>query len=472
MKKKTKIIGTVSALAVSMAMLTGGVLAASSVSLSVNSTVSFEASGVYVMAEGSVLRGASTSSLSALEESDRPESDVTVGASYTYKGHSYTPTSASDDTPNGGVSTSNMLSWTVGTVEFTESETVIRYQIEFTNYSEFPITVSVIDNSETFEGVTPSVIGSTLEIAASESDIYSLTLTLDSVASSLSYDLSLNVNVSQDIITPDEYVAPIFTTVSHASGSDWSGGYVSFSAPEYATSVEYEYKYRENGSSTGNWLDGSSSVIENLSEISFSGSEYTFYFHVPDEWGNSGTGGGYFQIRMRFVDADGATGPWNSWTEGSYGWSCLTGDTLITMSDGKKKRLKDLKKGDKVLGVDPETGELVATEVTATDTDEVKFKDEYTIWYLSDGTKIKTVNKHRFYNVREKKMMFMEEWQIGDEFVKEDGTKVKLEKKRTIHRRVRHFTLNTTTETYFANGMLSGNYHTKPMASETFKFMK
>lgn len=37
---------------------------------------------------------------------------------------------------------------------------------------------------------------------------------------------------------------------------------------------------------------------------------------------------------------------------------------------------------------------------------------------------------------------------------------------------VRHFTLNTTTETYFANGMLSGNYHTKPMASETFKFMK
>ena len=127
---------------------------------------------------------------------------------------------------------------------------------------------------------------------------------------------------------------------------------------------------------------------------------------------------------------------------------------------------------DKVLGVDPEIGELVEVEVTATDTDEVKFKDEYTIWYLSDGTKIKTVNKHRFYNVREKKMMFMEEWQIGDEFVKEDGTKVKLEKKRTIHRRVRHFTLNTTTETYFANGMLSGNYHTKPMASETFKFMK
>lgn len=38
-------------------------------------------------------------------------------------------------------------------------------------------------------------------------------------------------------------------------------------------------------------------------------------------------------------------------------------------------------------------------------------------------------------------MMFMEEWQIGDEFVKEDGTKVKLEKKRTIHRRARHFTL-------------------------------
>ena len=167
MKKKTKIIGTVSALAVSMAMLTGGVLAASSVSLSVNSTVSFEASGVYVMAEGSVLRGASTSSLSALEESDRPESDVTVGASYTYKGHSYTPTSSSDDTPNGGSSTETMTAWTVGTVEFIESETVIRYQIEFTNYSEFGVDIAVTDNTDTFEGVSVSIPNSTLSVNAS-----------------------------------------------------------------------------------------------------------------------------------------------------------------------------------------------------------------------------------------------------------------------------------------------------------------
>ena len=40
-------------------------------------------------------------------------------------------------------------------------------------------------------------------------------------------------------------------------------------------------------------------------------------------------------------------------------------------------------------------------------------------------------------------MLFMEEWQIGDEFVKEDGTKVKLEKKRTIPVSYTHLTLPT-----------------------------
>ena len=43
MKKKTRIIGSISALAISMAMLTCGVLAASQVSLDVTSSVSFEA---------------------------------------------------------------------------------------------------------------------------------------------------------------------------------------------------------------------------------------------------------------------------------------------------------------------------------------------------------------------------------------------------------------------------------------------
>lgn len=242
--------------------------------------------------------------------------------------------------------------------------------------------------------------------------------------------------------------------------------------PSYATQVEVSFDGEV-------WIPSDGGEYErypvpdtktiNISDLGYDGEFY--YLNLSDLVGsNYSTGAWDVDYQVRWVDASGNKSPWS--VTNNWFFACLTGDTLITMSDGKKKRLKDLKKGDKVLGVDPETGELVATEVTATDTDEVKFKDEYTIWYLSDGTKIKTVNKHRFYNVREKKMMFMEEWQIGDEFVKEDGTKVKLEKKRTIHRRVRHFTLNTTTETYFANGMLSGNYHTKPMASETFKFMK
>ena len=151
-------------------------------------------------------------------------------------------------------------------------------------------------------------------------------------------------------------------------------------------------------------------------------------------------------------------------------WSCLTGDTLITMADGKKKRLDQIKKGDKILAVDPKTGKLVVSEVTETDTNEEKYGDSYKIYTLSDGTELKIVKKHRFYNCTKKKTIHIGTFDIGDELMREDGTRVKLVSVREVVEKVRHYTIFTEHQTYFANGMLSGNKYTQDMDCDKFDF--
>ena len=135
MKKKTRIIGSISALAISMAMLTCGVLAASQVSLDVTSNVSFEAKGVYVKVNGQIQKGTSTGSLADAVDVE--------GSDYKYIGYSYdavteqteigTTATTFDDTPVGTASNGTMTAWSIGTIEFDETNKVIRYNFTFTN---------------------------------------------------------------------------------------------------------------------------------------------------------------------------------------------------------------------------------------------------------------------------------------------------------------------------------------------------
>ncbi len=215
MKKKTRIIGSISALAISMAMLTCGVLAASQVNLDVTSSVSFEAKGVYVKVNGQIQKGASTGSLADAVD--------TTGTDYKYIGYSYdavteqteTGTTATtfDDTPAGTASNGTMTAWSIGTIEFDETNKVIRYSFTFTNYSEFPVNAT-ITNYSTVDGSTPalttalaafggdvtaeeSVTGGVIQIPALSDSTpgtanYTITLTLNNFSSSLSQPIALN----------------------------------------------------------------------------------------------------------------------------------------------------------------------------------------------------------------------------------------------------------------------------------------
>ena len=215
MKKKTRIIGSISALAISMAMLTCGVLAASQVSLDVTSSVSFEAKGVYVKVNGQIQKGASTGSLADAVD--------TTGTDYKYIGYSYdavteqteTGTTATtyDDTPVGTESNGTMTGWNIGEIAFDETNKVIRYNFTFTNYSEFPVNATIV-NYSTADGSTPalttaldsfgedvtaeeSVTGGVIEIPEKNGEQpgtanYTITLTLNNFSSSLSQPIALN----------------------------------------------------------------------------------------------------------------------------------------------------------------------------------------------------------------------------------------------------------------------------------------
>lgn len=140
---------------------------------------------------------------------------------------------------------------------------------------------------------------------------------------------------------------------------------------------------------------------------------------------------------------------------------CLIGDTVITMSDGSEKRIDTIKVGDKVLSYNPETGNLEEDEVTYSDSAENKRHDNFDVWTFSDGTIIKTVRRHRFYNAERGAMVYMDEWKIGEHGRRKDGVLVTLVSHENVKETINHYTIFTKNQNYFANGLLSGNRYTK-----------
>lgn len=141
--------------------------------------------------------------------------------------------------------------------------------------------------------------------------------------------------------------------------------------------------------------------------------------------------------------------------------TCLTGDMLITLADGSTKRIDTITLADKVLAYNPETMALEADEIIRCDSDKIKTYSEYDIWTFDDDSVVKTVHRHRLYNVEKQAMVYMDEWKIGDHAIKIDGTKVALVNHVNVKEEVRHYTIFTNHQNYFVNGLLSGNRFTK-----------
>ena len=146
--------------------------------------------------------------------------------------------------------------------------------------------------------------------------------------------------------------------------------------------------------------------------------------------------------------------------------SCLTGDTLITMANGTRKRIDEIKVGDKVLSFNPSTGLLQPDLVYSADSHLTKTHDHYDRYEFDDGTVIKVVHRHRFYNVDKQRMLHLDCWEIGDRAFKQNGSTVRLVKAQPHYEDVEtlHYTIFTENQNYFANGLLSGNRFTKKLS--------
>lgn len=142
---------------------------------------------------------------------------------------------------------------------------------------------------------------------------------------------------------------------------------------------------------------------------------------------------------------------------------CLTGDTFITLADKTTKRIDQIQVGDKILSYDPHSMKVTEDIVTYTDAADYKCHTEYDIWTFSDGHILKTVHKHRFYNIEQHAMVYMDEWKVGDHGITVDGKQIELLSHKKVHETVRHYTIFTKNQNYFANGVLSGNRYTLPM---------
>lgn len=148
---------------------------------------------------------------------------------------------------------------------------------------------------------------------------------------------------------------------------------------------------------------------------------------------------------------------------GDDGQVCLTGDTLITLADGSKKRIDEITCKDRVLSYNPQTLKLESDTITYSDSNKIKIDNKYDIWIFSDNMIIKTVHRHRFYNVDRQAMIYMDEWEIGDHALTVDNKQVKLLSHEVIEEQIRHFTIFTKNQNYFAGGLLSGNRYTQKM---------
>lgn len=128
---------------------------------------------------------------------------------------------------------------------------------------------------------------------------------------------------------------------------------------------------------------------------------------------------------------------------------CLSADTLITMADGSKRRIDELSIGELVMDGDGNPTKIHSIS-------RGRFSPYYTIHTFEDGTTVKEVKRHRFYNADQGFFQYVDKWKIGEHAVKQNGEKVALVSSERVYERTERFGLWTKKGSYFANELLSG----------------
>ena len=152
MGKRARITALVTTLCLCLSLFVVGVLAATSATFNVTSTLNFTADGVYVMVDASLKQGADVGTAAVLSGTDKPTGQTT------YKAYSYPrmATGTTPDAPNGQPSTTHFVNesgaqantWAIGDINYTSTNKVVVYEFTVSNYSPFEVQGTVQGISE------------------------------------------------------------------------------------------------------------------------------------------------------------------------------------------------------------------------------------------------------------------------------------------------------------------------------------
>ena len=147
MGKRARITALVTTLCLCLSLFVVGVLAATSATFNVTSTLNFTADGVYVMVDASLKQGADVGTAAVLAEGAPTQP--------TFKAYSY-PRASGQDYPNGQPSTTYFVNesgaqvdtWAIGDINYTSTNKVVVYEFTVSNYSPFEVQGTVQGISE------------------------------------------------------------------------------------------------------------------------------------------------------------------------------------------------------------------------------------------------------------------------------------------------------------------------------------
>ena len=148
-------------------------------------------------------------------------------------------------------------------------------------------------------------------------------------------------------------------------------------------------------------------------------------------------GRGYFEVTCPDCSGTGNDG------------TCLAGHTLVTMADGKRKRLEDVRPGDLLLAGD-------GTPTPVLRVARGRINPFHTLYRFEDGTVIDEVHDHRFFNVEAGFWQVLRRWRIGDHARRQDGAEVALAAVEQVNRPAEMCNLWTGSRDYWAEGLLAG----------------
>lgn len=166
--------------------------------------------------------------------------------------------------------------------------------------------------------------------------------------------------------------------------------------------------------------------------------------------------------------------------------SCIAEDSLITLADGSRKLVKDLTGEESLLVWNLFTGTFDTAPILCIDSETAKLNDVINL-YFSDGTNVKVISEHGFWDIDENKYVYLDKYAaeyIGHTFYKQDivnnelcSTEVELIDVVIEQEYTTAFSPVTYGHLcYFVNGMLSmpggidGLFNIFEVDRETFKY--